>query len=153
MLGFLGKQRLKVTSSGALATDDVVNAGVGVQPDINAIAARKDREIEILIWNYHDDDLPFPAAPIDLVVTGLPEGAARGLVENFRIDSNHSNAFTVWKEMGSPARPSDDEFKRLESAGQLQLLSSPAWTAIKEGAVRVQFSLPRQGLSLLRLSW
>jgi len=153
MLGLMGKERVKLTSSGALPAEDVVNAGVRAQPDVNAIAARKDREIEILIWNYHDDDLPFPAAPVDVVINGLPPQATRGLLEHFRIDSTHSNAFKAWKDMGSPATPSEDEFKRLETAGQLQLLYSPAWIAIEQGAVQLHFSLPRQGLSLLRLSW
>ena len=113
MLGLLGNERVKVTSSGALPSEEVVRNGVRAQPDINAIATRKDREIEILIWNYHDDDVPFPAAPIDLVITGLPADAKRGLLEHFRVDSDHSNAFTAWKEMGSPQSPSESEYKRL----------------------------------------
>jgi xylan 1,4-beta-xylosidase len=153
MLGLLGNERVKVTSSGALATEDVVRAGVRAQPEINAIATRKDHEIEILVWNYHDDDLPFSAASIDLVITGLPANAKRGLLEHFRVDSDQSNAFTAWKEMGSPSSPSESEYKRLENAGQLQLLSSPAWTEIKQGSIRLQFVLPPQGLSLIRFSW
>jgi xylan 1,4-beta-xylosidase len=153
MLGLMGNERLKVTSSGGLATEEVVRGGVRSLPDINAIATRKDREIEILVWNYHDDGVPFPAVPIDLTVTGLPTNAKRGLLEHFRVDSDHSNAFTVWKEMGSPQSPSQSEYKRLESAGQLQLLTSPAWIEMQQGKIRLQFVLPRQGLSLLRLAW
>jgi xylan 1,4-beta-xylosidase len=153
MLGLLGEERVKVTSSGALATADVVSAGVRAQPDVNAIATRKDREVEILVWNYHDDDVPFPAAPIDLTVAGLPANAKQALLEHFRVDSDHSNAFTAWKEMGSPQSPSEHESERLQSAGQLQLLSSPAWVETQQGSVKLQFVLPRQGLSLLRLSW
>src|SRR5580700_6208644 len=143
----------KVTSSGGLATEDVVRRGVRSLPDINAIATRKDREIEILVWNYHDDDVAFPAEPIDLTVTGLPTNAKRGLLEHFRVDSDHSNAFTPWKEMGSLQSPSQSEYKRLESAGQLQFLTSPAWIEMQQGKFRLQFVLPRQGLSLLRLAW
>jgi xylan 1,4-beta-xylosidase len=153
MLGLLGKERVQVTSSGTQASEEIVLAGVRAQPDISAIATRKDREIEILIWNYHDDDLPFPAATIDLVVTGLPADARRGLLEHFRVDAIHSNAFTVWKEMGSPQSPSESERQRLDRAGQLQLLDSPAWVDMREGSVRLRFTLPRQGISLLRLSW
>jgi|HubBroStandDraft_6_1064221.scaffolds.fasta_scaffold00336_7 xylan 1,4-beta-xylosidase len=153
MLGLLGNERVKVSSSGGLATDDVVRNGVRAVPDINAIAARKDREIEILVWNYHDDDVPFLAAPVELVITGLPTNAKRGLLEHFRVDSDHSNAFSVWKEMGSPQSPSESADKRLESAGQLQLLSSPEWVEMQEGSVRLHFVLPRQGLSLVRLAW
>ena len=161
MLGLLGNDQVKASSSGALPGDQIVRAGVRAQPDINVIATRKDpardndqsREIEILIWNYHDDDIPFRDAPIDLVVNGLPANAKRLLLEHFRVDSNHSNAFAAWKLMGSPQSLSASQLESLESTGQLQLLNSPAWTTIHETSVRLQFMLPRQGISLLRLAW
>lgn len=153
MLGLLGNERVKATSSNGLATEEVVRGGVRTQPDINAIATRKDREIEILAWNYHDDDIPFPPASIDLVITGLPSNARRGMLEHFRVDTGYSNAFTTWKDMGSPESPSASEYARLQLAGQLQLLDSPAWIAIPQGTVQLQFSLPRQGISLVRLAW
>jgi xylan 1,4-beta-xylosidase len=152
MLGMLGNQQVKITSSGALPPSDVVAEGVRGKPDINAIATRKDNEIAILVWNYHDDDLA-AAAPIDLVVEGLPAKAARGLSEHFRIDANHSNAFTAWQAMGSPQQPSAAQVQQLQDAGQLQLLTSPSWLPIESGRVHLQFDLPRQGLSLLRISW
>jgi xylan 1,4-beta-xylosidase len=153
MLGLLGNERVKATSSNGLATEDVVRSGVRTQPDINAIATRKEREIEILAWNYHDDDIPFPPAPIDLVITGLPATARRGLLEHFRVDAGDSNAFTTWKDMGSPQSLSASEYERLQLAGQLQLLNSPAWIPIQQGAVQLQFLLPRQGISLVRVAW
>ncbi|MFZ0759202.1 MAG: beta-xylosidase [Candidatus Sulfotelmatobacter sp.] len=153
MLGLLGNERVKVASSGALATQEIVSAGVRARPDINAIATRKNREIEILVWNYHDDDVRAAAAAIDLSITGLPTDARRGLLEHFRIDSRHSNAFTAWNAMGSPQSLSGGEYEQLQSAGQLQLLDSPAWVAIQQGDIRLKFTLPRQGLSLVRLGW
>jgi xylan 1,4-beta-xylosidase len=153
MLGLLGDERVEGTSSNGLATEEVVHGGVREQPDINTIATRKDREIEILVWNYHDDDIPFPSASIDLVITGLPSNARRGMLEHFRVDRGYSNAFTTWKDMGSPESPSASEYERLQLAGQLQLLDSPAWIAIPQGTVQLQFSLPRQGISLVRLAW
>jgi len=154
-LGLMGNERVKTSSSGALSSEQIVRAGVRGQSDINAIATRRDqaREAEILIWNYNDDDVPVRDATIDLVVSGLPVNAKRALLEHFRIDSTHSNAFAVWKEMGSPAAPSAEEYRRLDNAGQLQPLDSPRWTTIQEGAIRLQVILPRQGLSLLRLAW
>jgi xylan 1,4-beta-xylosidase len=77
----------------------------------------------------------------------------RVLVEHFRIDERHSNAFTAWKEMGSPQNPSPEQYARLESAGRLELLESPRWTPVAKGTVRLEFSLPRHGISLLRLTW
>lgn len=153
MLGLLGGERLLGSSSAALPTEDVVVNGVRGKPDINAIAARRDHEVEILVWNYHDDEVPFPAAPIDVVINGLPVRITRGLVEHFRVDDEHSNAFEAWKEMGSPQSLSANQAERLQSAGQLQLLTSPLWVSIEKGTAHLQFTLPREGLSLVRLSW
>jgi xylan 1,4-beta-xylosidase len=153
MFGLLGGERVTATSSGALSPDEVVREGVRGKPDINVIATRTEHEVEILIWNYHDDDLPAAATPIDLVISGLPAKTSRGQLEHFRVDSSHSNAFTAWKEMGSPQSPTPGQYELLQSAGQLQLLTSPAWTPIAQGAAHLQFTLPRQGLSLVRITW
>ena len=168
MLGMLGRERVEAISSGALNTEEVVREGVRAQPEINAIATRTASGIEVMVWNYHDDDLaagrasvdPASVGPasvdpalVDLTISGLPDGVARGLLEHFRIDSSHSNAFTAWKVSGSPQSPTADQYKTLESAGQLQLLDSPAWITIDRGTAHLQFTLPRQGLSLLRIGW
>jgi xylan 1,4-beta-xylosidase len=153
MFGLLGSERVKVASSGAIPTEDIALSGVRGKPDINAIAARKGREVEILIWNYHDDDLPAPDSQIDAVIRGLPNEVDSGLMEHYRVDSGHSNAFTLWKKMGSPQSASPDQFEQLQNAGQLQLLGSPAWISIVQGTAHLQFALPRQGLSLIRIAW
>ena len=153
MFGLLGSERVRAESSAAISTDIVLRDGVRGQPDINAIATRKDHEVEILIWNYHDADLSVDPAKIDLSISGLPANVSKAQLEHFRIDSDHSNAFTAWKEMGSPQTPTPREYERLENAGQLQLLRSPSFLPIERGAVKLQFTLPRQGLSLLRIHW
>jgi xylan 1,4-beta-xylosidase len=153
MLGLLDNEQIKVTSSGSLGTDEIVRQGVRERPDISAIATRSDHGVGILVWNYHDDDAPFLSAPIELDVTGLPTSAKRGLIEHFRLDSDHSNAFTAWKEMGSPQSPSESQYRNLERAGRLQLLESPAWVEVQNGSIQLHFMLPRQSLSLVRLTW
>jgi xylan 1,4-beta-xylosidase len=153
MFGLLRKGRIQVNSSGALSSEDVVRDGVRARPEINAIAARSDHEIAILLWNYHDDDLPASPSPVDLTITGLPVTAIRGLLEHFRIDSNHSNSFGAWKRMGSPQTPSAEQYEELLAAGQLQVLDSPAWIPIEKGAAHLSFTLPRQAVALVRLRW
>jgi len=151
--GLLGGERVQATSSGALSTDDVVADGVRGRPDINVIAARKNHELEILVWNYHDDDLPAAATPVDLTISGLPAEVHRALLETFAVGSTHSNAFAAWNKMGSPQVLSAEQHDELESAGQLQLVNSPAWTPIENRSLHLQFALPRQELRLLRISW
>jgi xylan 1,4-beta-xylosidase len=56
MFGLLGSDRVRVSNTGALPTEQVASSGVRQQPDIGAIAKRKNQEVEIMIWNYHDED-------------------------------------------------------------------------------------------------
>ncbi len=153
MFGLLGRERVKLTSSEALSSEDVVRDGVRAHPEINAIAARADHEIQILLWNYLDEDLPAAPFPIGLTVTGLPSASTRGLLEHFRIDSSHSNSFAAWSQMDSPQTLSAEQYEKLQAAGQLQLVDSPAWIFIERGAAHLSFSLPRQAVSLVRLRW
>ncbi len=153
MFGLLGSDRVKASSSATLPTEDVVATGVRGQPEVGVVATRKNREVEILVWNYHDDDLPDAAAPIDLSLSGLPIEVKRAMMEHFRVDSDHSNAFSAWKAIGSPASLSQSQQEALEKSGQLQLLGSPERISIENKTLRLHFDLPRQGLSLLRISW
>jgi xylan 1,4-beta-xylosidase len=131
----------------------MLETGVRGRPDISAIATRRDHEITILAWNYQDDDVPAPDAPIDLAITGIPDPAETALVEHFRIDGTHSNAYGEWKKLDSPLHPDADQQRQLEDAGQLQAWGSPRWLAVKDGRIGLSFALPRQGLSLIRITW
>lgn len=153
MFGLLGSERLRAASSGALPTQDVVSAGVRSQPDVNVIAARGGRSIEVLTWNYHDDDVRAAPASIDLSVDGLPPEANHCTLKHFRIDADHSNAFTEWGRMGSPRVLSESQRAELEKGGRLELLRAPRSISTRNGTLRLEFVLPRQGLSLLRFDW
>jgi len=152
LAALLAGDRVKAESTLAAGLDGILQAGSRPVADIDALATRAERQIAVLVWNYHDDDLPADAAAVRLTLVGVP-AQGRALVEHFRIDATHSNAYTAWKEMGSPAQPSADQYARLEAAGHLQLLESPAWVGVKDGGVNLQFALPRQAVSLVRVSW
>ena len=153
MFGLLGSQRLKATSSGSLPTDEVVRDGVRERDDIGVIATREDRQVDVLVWNYHDDDLAADDAAVEVKIDGFPVTAQYGVLEHFRIDTAHSNAFTAWKQMGSPQSLTPEQTEKLERDGQLQLLRAPESLRVEKGTIDLHFRLPRQGLSLLRLQW
>lgn len=153
MFGLMDGQRLAVKSSGALPLDDILKTGVKGEADVNAVATRGEKLISVMAWNYHDDDLAAPAAPVSLRVAGLPATVSRALVRHYRIDRDHSNAYTAWLAMGSPQSPTPAQYAQLEAAGQLQSLGSPAWVAAKGGVVELAFPLPRQAVSLVQISW
>jgi xylan 1,4-beta-xylosidase len=131
----------------------ILESGVRGKPDVDAIAARSERDITVMAWNYHDDDVAGPDARISATVAGVPAPARRVLLRHYRIDRDHSNAYTLWKEMGSPQSLTSEQYARLEAAGQLELLDSPRWLWNENGSVEIAFTLPRQGVSLVQLSW
>jgi xylan 1,4-beta-xylosidase len=153
MLGLLSRDRIDVSDPAALSTQQVVGDGVRGNSDIRAIATRSDHGVQILVWNYHDDDVSVQAASIDLTVDGMPKDAQHVLLQHFRVDSDHSNPFAVWKTMGSPQPPTPDQYKQLEAAGQLQQLASPRWEDVQHGNMTIHFELPREALSLVKLEW
>jgi xylan 1,4-beta-xylosidase len=153
MAGLMEGDLVRVASDGARSVDDILQSGVRQAPDVDALAARSGRKVTVLAWNYHDDDVPAPAAGVRMAVTGLPDTARRVLVRHYRIDGDHSNAYAVWQRMGAPQSPTPEQYARLESAGQLELLESPKWVRADEGGIALAFALPRQGVSLLEIEW
>jgi xylan 1,4-beta-xylosidase len=152
MAGLMSGDHVKTESSGAAGVDGILQSGARGVGDIDALATRAQRQIAVLVWNYHDDDLPAAPAMVTLALAAIP-AAGPVLVEHYRLDDTHSNSYTVWKEMGSPAQPSPEQYARLETAGQLQLLGSPEWAAVKDGGLSLRFALPRHAVSLLRVEW
>jgi xylan 1,4-beta-xylosidase len=153
MLGLMSGDRVRTRSSGAVPLDALVSNGVRQTPDVDAFATRDSRSASVLLWNYHDVNLPAPAEPVHVSVQGLPAEAHRVLLQHFRIDDSHSNAYTVWQAMGSPQHPDAAQYAKLQSAGQLETLTSPQWLEVHDGAVEMTTSLPRESVSLLRIFW
>ena len=150
MLGMLGGKMLPVTSSGALPVDEVLRESVRGMPDVGAIATRAERHIDVMLWNYHDDDVAVPADSVSLVVSGLPAGKVR--LQRFLVDAKHSNAYAAWQRMGSPEQPSAQQFVELQRAGKLERLEESA-VATQGGRATLNLKLERQGVMLVRLGW
>jgi len=153
MAALMSGERVSTTSTGQVPLDDILKAGVRQSPDIDALATRSGHEAAVMLWNYHDDDLPAPGAQVQVAISGIPAGVHRVLLQHYRIDEHHSNAYTVWKAMGSPQQPTPEQYAKLKEAGQLQLLDSPRWLDVADGKVTIATELPRQATSLMHLEW
>jgi xylan 1,4-beta-xylosidase len=112
---------------------------------------RDERSATVLVWNYHDDDVAAPPSDVELTIGGLPGG--RPMLTHYRIDQDHGNAYSAWKAMGSPQSPTPAQYAELEKAGQLEPLSPPAPASVADGRIAVTFTLPRQGVSLIKIVW
>ena len=151
MFGLMGGRRLAVGSSGEVGLDEIRRDGVRGRPDVSALASLRDGNVCVLAWHHHDDDVAGPEAAVELSLTGLPAGDGPMLLEHFRIDRDHSNAFEAWKRMGSPQNPSPEQYAGLERTSNLALLGSPEWVKPGGGKLTLRFTLPRQAVSLLVL--
>ena len=153
MAGLMRGNRVATTSSGAATLDSILKNSVRLAPDIDALATRATGEASVLLWNYHDEDVAAPGAAVTVSMHGIPPTVHRVLLQHYRIDDQHSNAYTMWKQMGSPQDPTAEQYATLEAAGQLQLLDSPRWITPENGEIRLDVQLPRMSLSLLRITW
>jgi xylan 1,4-beta-xylosidase len=153
MMALMHGDRVQVDSSGGGSLDDILRSGVREKADVDALATKWDHGVAVLAWNYHDDDVAAPDAPVTLALAGLPRSVNRAQVRHYRIDADHSNAWTVWKQMGSPQNPSPEQYARLEAAGQLQMLDTGRELVANGGRVTLNFPLPRQAVSLVQVTW
>jgi xylan 1,4-beta-xylosidase len=146
-------RRLAAESDAAVGLDEMLKAGVRDRPDVSALASGDANGLHVLVWHYHDDDVPGPPAAVTVSLKGLPFARGEARLHHFRIDEEHSNGFSAWKRMGSPQNPTPEQYARLEAAGQLAALGPAETLRVENRGALVRFLLPRQGVSLLALEW
>ncbi len=157
MMAKMSGQRIDSISSGDPGVEAIIKSGVrGATPDVAALASYDavKRQLAVLVWHYHDDDVHGPTAAVALTIAGLPAEAAQPRLAHYRVDATHSNAFTLWQALGSPTAPTRAQYAQLEAAAQLGLLeNAPATVTVAGGAAALSFTLPRQAVSLLVFQW
>jgi xylan 1,4-beta-xylosidase len=150
MFGMLRGSLVALNSSGAVPVEDIAKTSVTAAPDIDGIATRNGQSVDILVWNYHDEDVASPAADVNITVSGLP---SRGVhVQRSVMDNGHSNAYAVWLKMGSPASPTAAQMQELRAASGLEKPVNVTASAVATGWT-ISGTLPRQSVVLYHLSW
>jgi len=165
MFSRMSGQRLAVESNGAVPLATMLREGVRSSPDVSALAsldftvnpnsksANGRNKLCILVWHYHDDDVPGPDADIQLSINGLPIRAGAAQLRQYRIDHDHSNAFTAWQRMGSPQQPTTKQYTELEQTGQLATIGAQQTVLVRDATTTLRLKLPRQAVALLVLEW
>jgi xylan 1,4-beta-xylosidase len=149
MLAMMDASRVRVRNPRQLPVDSILRRGVHPDPDIGALAAAGDTSASVMVWNYEDDDTAGPASTVRITLRHIP--AAHILVKHYRIDREHSNAYALWRQMGSPQQPTAEQYHKLEKGGGLHLMKAPARLATSGGTATLTFGLPREGVSLLKI--
>ena len=153
MFSQLTGKRIAVQSSAEIPLETIVNEGVRTRPDVSAVASIDKRTLAILAWHYHDDDVAGPDATVELTLKNLPIRSGNLKVREYRIDGEHSNAFTAWKNMGSPKEPSAAQYAELERAGRLAELAGHRRVNVTNSGANINLKLPRQAVALLVLQF
>ena len=148
MMSKLGPERIEATSDHQLDLDAVVAKGVRADPDVGALATRgPGGNIGVLVWHYHDDDLPGPDAAIQLSFAHSGK-ASHATVWN--VDADHANAYAAWKAMGSPQSPNEHQVAELEQASKLTPGARQPLKVVR-GAATLELRVPRQGVAFVQL--
>lgn len=154
MLNKMGTKRLPVTSTGDVGLDTILRQGVrGPTSDVHALASRDDRRITVIVWNYHDDEVPGPLAEVTVNVRGIPGNVTALKMNEWRVDDTHSNSHTAWKEMGAPKVPTREQKMQIEAASELAAVQTGKDVMAAGGVAEVKVGLPRAALSLIELTW
>lgn len=141
----LGPDQVQAASSAQVPLETVMTDGVRADADVGVLATRyPDGGVRVLLWNYHDDDVPGDAAVIRMQVKGMPANQDDWL---FRVDGSHANAFTAWQAMGSPQSPSATQYAELEKASEITP-ERPTLISRKGRAAIYEIVVPRQGVVL-----
>ena len=153
MMSKMDGQRISAHSSNSIPLEEIISKGVRGSPDVGTLASRNDKQIAIMVWHYHDDDLVGPDAAIELKVGGVPESVKTARVSHYRVDQLHSNSYDAWRRMGSPVAPGRKQYAELQAASNLATLGGAEQLAFENGNGKISFRLPRQGVSLVVLEY
>jgi len=149
MFSRMDGRELPAHSTGAVPLDTILRHGVREAPDVGAVATRSTNSLHVLVWHYHDDDVPGPPAHVTLTLRGLPGSWTHLKLLHHRVDDEHSNAYTEWIRLGRPNPLTPEQRARLEAVSALIPYEPPRPLSADGGEVSIEFVLPRQGVSLL----
>jgi xylan 1,4-beta-xylosidase len=143
MLHMMGTSRLSL--NGGSGDNDGVDGFATVSKDSS--------QISILFYNFYKDlSKNGPDENVNFSIKNLPfPNGSKISFQHFRVDSTHSNAYTVWQKNGKPVSPSTAVWDSMRVHQNLELYE-PATTIEYTGSqITKSFPLPRWGVSLIVL--
>ncbi|HLF32799.1 MAG TPA: hypothetical protein VI583_01100 [Cyclobacteriaceae bacterium] len=142
LLGKLGTERLEFFSSG--------------NDNIDGLASRNGDKIQVMVYNFNQDVNDRNTHNVELSVTVPVSGPYK--LTHYRIDENHSNAYSIWKSLGKPFVPDISQMKKIRSKQGLELYEpvkviSPVSPGNPDNpdnpVIKVLLDMPHHSVSLL----
>jgi xylan 1,4-beta-xylosidase len=117
---------------------------------IFSFATKDENKISVVVVNYQDEH-PFNdgiSKMISLQVKPHWTASRNVTVKHWRIDEKHSNAYTVFKELGSPKLPDPMQIDAIKQRMDLELMETPQQIKSKD-KINLKFYLPCNSVSLI----
>ncbi|MBS7639769.1 MAG: beta-xylosidase [Candidatus Bathyarchaeia archaeon] len=119
---------------------------------IDALATISDQEkMEIMIFSHHDDWDIKGEYNVKLEIVNLPFTDEHFIVKHYRIDRDHSNAYTEWVRVGRPEYPNKLQSKTIRERQGLELYEPISKIIVKNGKIVKTFNMPVHAISLIIL--
>ena len=100
MFGKMTGKRVEVQASNMYPLKTILDSSVRKHTDVGALATADKKSAAVMMWNYHDEDKVGEVCNTKITLSGIPSNKIT--LTEYRIDSEHSNSYEVWKKMGSP---------------------------------------------------
>jgi len=133
LLGKLGAERLAV-------------AEPSETPVAVLATATEKGSVRVMAVNFAEEFGYADSHRVRLELRGLPAGPCS--CQHYRIDHDHSNAYTVWLSMGRPVVPDDQQLAAIQDRMGLELMSPEFTVEGSEGKGWLETLLPPQSVSL-----
>jgi xylan 1,4-beta-xylosidase len=153
-LARLGPTRLPAASDAAWSVEELDTTIPASPPEeIDVLATRSESgEIAVLVFRHTDDQYQVDDVEADVEVVIDGASASSYELSHLRIDATHSNAHTVWTELGCPQDPSDEQLAAIKTKQGLEDFEPARVVETSGGTVVLGVKLPLESVSLLILA-
>ena len=137
------------------ANEDSSNGGVSATDGVNLVATSSvnNDSIQILVYDHYasQTQTSAPTDSIILTVNNIP-WAGSAHVEDFLVDTTHSNTHTTWVGQGKPAAPSHTQWDAIRLSSNLAHYDSVATVTLTGNTFTKTFPLHYYSVMLITLT-
>ena len=142
MLHMMGSTRLSLTG-GSGDADGV---------DGFATLSKDTAQLAVLLYNYYTDFTGTGGDnAVNLTINNIPFQSGQLTVRHYRVDSTHSNPYSVWLKLGKLTTLATAQWDSLRAAQNLAEVEPQSQFNYTGAAFAKAFTLPRQSVSLLTI--
>jgi len=155
MLARLGHTRLAVEADRTWPLERLDDGEAGMPEEVDALATLgEEGQISVMIWRHADDQyfMDGSEAVVEVTLRGLQPEAASAWVTHYRIDAQNSNSHSVWRGLGTPQDPSDEQLRAIKERQGLEMCEPQRVETIEGGVLTLTVRLPLPAVSLLQIT-